>query len=98
MTRQGLLAVDVGDVDDQSVADAQGGRRCLRKEQRSLEVGPHEVVPVDLGDVAHGCRVERGRIVDEDIERTEVARRNLGKRLELTDIEQVRLDDGYGVW
>ena len=85
--------MDVRDVDDQSVADAQRGRRRLREEQRRLEVGPHQIVPVDLGDIAHRCRVERRRIVDEDIERTEVARRDLGQRLQLTDIEQIRLDD-----
>ena len=98
MTREWLLAVDVCDVDDQSVADAKGGRGCLREKQRRLEVGPHQVVPVNLGNIAHGRRVERRRIIDEDIERAEVARRNLGQRLQLTDVQQIRFDNHDRVW
>ena len=97
MTAQWLCAVDVGDVDDQAVADAQGGRGGLREEQGRLEVGTHQVVPVDLGDVTQGGRIERRRVVDEDVEGAEVAGRYLGQHLQLTDVQQIRLDEHHGV-
>src|SRR5690242_19312010 len=98
MRRQRLRAMDVYDVDNQSVADTKCGRGGLRQKQRRLEVSAHQIVPINLGDVTHGRRIARRCIVDQYVERAEVARRYVGEHPQLTDVEQVRLDEYRGVW
>jgi len=67
------------------------------RKQRRLEVGPDEVVPIDLGNITHRCRVEGRRVVDENIERSKVACCDRRQRLQLIQIEQIGLDQHDGI-
>ena len=88
---QRTLGVDVGDVDDRAVGLPQRRRRGLRQEQRRLEVGAHQVVPVGGVDLADRRRVERRRVVDQRVEAAVGAERALDQRRQLRQLEQVRL-------
>ena len=70
----------------------QRGRRGLRQEQRRLEVGAHQVVPVGGVDLADGRGMERRRVVDQRVEPAVGAERALDQRRQLRQLEQVRLD------
>jgi hypothetical protein len=47
-------------------------RRGLREEQGRAQVAAQKIVPRGRGDLAHGCRIEGGGIVDEHIEAPEL--------------------------
>ena len=69
----------------------QGGGGGLRQEQRRLEVGAHQVVPVDLGDIAHRGGEEGRGVVDEHVEAAEGLDRARHQARQLRHLEQVAL-------
>ena len=71
------LGVDVDDVDDAAVLLPQLRRRRLRQEQRRLEIGADEVVPLLFRDLAHRRRIEARRVVDQRVEPPELLDRGL---------------------
>jgi hypothetical protein len=86
------LAVDVDEVQDESARLAQRGRSRLREEQRHLEIGAEQVVPVRRRDLADRRRIEGRGVVDEHVEPTEGAERGVDEPRQVGDVEQVGLD------
>ncbi len=75
----------------------QRGRGRLGQEQRRLQIGADQIVPVLDIDVADHRRIERRRVVDERVELAECLHRLLDQRRQLADVEQVRLDQRDGI-
>src|SRR5690625_8005344 len=68
----GLESRKVGDIDDHPTPiPLEEWRRCLREEERPLQVDPEDMVPLLLCYPEEGGREIGRRIVDEDIESTE---------------------------
>jgi hypothetical protein len=66
--------VDVGDVDDGPAGERELRRRRLREKQRRAQVRADELLPVARFDVAERRGIERGRVVDEEIQAREALR------------------------
>ena len=61
------------DVEDEALALAEFGRRGLGEEERRAQVRADQVVELVRRDGTDRRRIERGRIVDEDVEPSEGA-------------------------
>ena len=82
-------AVDVDDVDERAAAGAQRRRRSLRQEQRRLQVGADQVLPLRRCQGAERGRIKRRGIVDQKVQATEAlagARYQSGQGAEVAQI------------
>ncbi len=97
MAAQRAHAVNVGDIQNQALADAQRRGGGLRQEQRRLQVRADEIGPVDLGDVAQRRGIERRGVVHQNVEAAKGAHRHLGERRQLLHVEQIALGEQRGL-
>ena len=71
MAGDGVAPVDVGKIHDRAAALGEERRGGLADEERRLEVGAEEIVPLRLGGGVDRGRVEARGVVDQHIERSE---------------------------
>ena len=82
--------MDVDEIQYETLACAELGRRRLREKQRGFKIAADQIVPGRVRNLSDRRRVEGRGIVDENIERTECSggcRENVGV---LIDVEEVR--------
>lgn len=87
-------AVNVDDVEYETVRESQRGRRSLRQKQRRLQIGAEQVIPLSFRDFADWCRIKRGSVVDQDIESAESLLSKLRELAEMSSVEKVCGDAG----
>lgn len=91
-------AMDVDDVQNQTVRHPQGWCRRLREKQRCFEIRPDQIVPVLEGDLTDWCRVEGRCVVDQDVELAKVPPGFFDEHAERGDIEQIGRQSERAVW
>src|SRR6185369_10671950 len=97
MAAQRPLGMDVHQVHDAAAGFLQRRGGGLGQEQRDLEIGAHEVVPVPLSDLAHRRGEERGSIVDQHVQPPEARQRVLHQLGQPGDVEQVGLHQRHRI-
>ena len=82
-------AVNVDDIQNQAVRQAQRGCRSLREEQGCFEIRADQVVPVFDRDFTDGGRVESRCVVDQDVELPKVSASFFDELAERGNIEKI---------